>query len=265
MLAPGPWLDIRRARLASATGDPVRALALAHKAVDAAPSADPGEAGFYDYALGEYARLAGDAGAARTGYQAALAVRPTDVAALVGLARIDAFDGRTADAIAGLRSAAAIAPQPETLAILGDLLATTGDAAGARASFKTVRFIEQLGSIQGAVYDRQLLRFELDHDGATAEVLAAAQKSLASRPDSTGHDVVAWAFYRLGRYDAAAAEIRAARAYGADDARLRFHDGAIALARGDRTRGRSLLEGSLANGPALDPIERAEASRLARI
>lgn len=263
-LAPGPWLDIRRARLASATGDPERALALARKAVDAAPSGDPGEVGFYDYALGEYARLAGDADAARSGFEAALALRPTDVAALVGLARIDAFDGRTADAIAGLHAAVAIAPQPEAVAMLGDLLVATGDAAGAKRSFKTVRFIEQLGSVQGTVYDRQLLRFELDHDGGTADLLAAAQASLAARPDSTGHDLVAWALYRLGRYDEAAAEILAARAYGADDARLRFHDGAIALARGDRTAGRSLLESALASGPALDPLERAEAGRLAR-
>ena len=32
----------------------------------------------------------------------------------------------------------------------------------------------------------------------------------------------------MGRLDEAAAEIKAARAYGSDDARLRFHDGAIA-------------------------------------
>lgn len=161
-------------------------------------------------------------------------------------------------------AAVAIAPQPEAVAMLGDLLVATGDAAGAKRSFKTVRFIEQLGSVQGTVYDRQLLRFELDHDGGTADLLAAAQASLAARPDSTGHDLVAWALYRLGRYDEAAAEILAARAYGADDARLRFHDGAIALARGDRTAGRSLLESALASGPALDPLERAEAGRLAR-
>ena len=82
--------------------------------------------------------------------------------------------------------------------------------------------IERLGAIQGAVYDRQLLRFELDHGGATTDVLAAAQASATARPDSTGHDTVAWALYRLGRFDEAAAEIGQARSYGADDARLRY-------------------------------------------
>jgi tetratricopeptide (TPR) repeat protein len=261
-LAPGPWLDVRLARLASATGEPDRALVLARKALDAAPSADPGEAGFYAYALGEYARLTGDAATARTGFESALAARPSDVAALIGLARVNAYEGRTADAIAGLRAAAAIVPQPETLALLGDLLTASSNAAGAEGAYKTIRFIEDLGSVQGAVYDRQLLRFELDHGGATSTTLAAAKASLAARPDSAGHDLMAWALYRLGRVEDATAEIRAARAYGADDARLRFHDGAIALARGARDAGVALVRNALASGPALDEIERSEAARL---
>jgi tetratricopeptide (TPR) repeat protein len=262
-IAPGPWLDVRRARLASATGDSDRALALARKALALAPSVDPGEVAFYAYALGEYGRLAGDADAARAGFEAALGERPTDVGALIGLARIEAFEGRTAEAIAGLRSAVDAVPQPESLALLGDLLGASGDPGGARAAFETVRFIGELGSIQGAVYDRQLIRFELDHGGASAATLAAARASLADRPDSAGHDLVAWALYRLGRFDEAAAEIEAARAYGASDARLRFHDGAIAFARSDRAGGIALLEDALADGPALDPVERAEALRLA--
>jgi len=263
-LAPGPWLDVRLARLASTTGDSDRALSLARKAFYSAPSLDPEEVAFYAYAVGEYGRLAGDVDAARAGFETALAERPTDVAALLGLARIDAFDERAAEAIAGLRDAAEVVPQPETLALLGDLLEATGDPRAAEAAFETVRFIGELGSIQSAVYDRPLIRFELDHRGASAETLAAARASLAARSDAAGHDLVAWALYRLGRFDEAAAEIIEARALGADDARLRLHDGAIALARGDRGGGIALLQGALADGPALDPVERAEAIRLAR-
>jgi Flp pilus assembly protein TadD len=261
-IAPGPWLDVRLARLASTTGDADRALSLARKAFAIAPSIDPGEVAFYAYALGDYARLAGDADAARAGFETALSDRATDVAALVGLARVDAFAGRTAEAIAGLRAASDVVPQPEILALLGDLQMTMGDTAAAETAFETVRFIRELGSIQGAVYDRQLIRFELDHGGATAATLALARASLAVRPDSGGHDLLAWALYRLGRFDDAAAEIVAARETGADDSRLRFHDGAIALARGDRNKGIALLEAALADGPALDPAERAETERL---
>jgi len=261
-LTQGPALDVRAARLAFVTGDGAAALRFAREALASAAVAESDDLGFFDYAVGEYGRLTGDAAAARVGYEEALALRETDLAAIVGLARLDAFDGHTEDAIARLRKAAAIAPQPETVALLGDLLAASGDAAGAKAQYATVRFIEQLGEIQSTVFDRVLLRFELDHGGASDAVLAKARASLAARPDATGHDAVAWALYRLGRFDEAAAEITAAASDGAADARLTFHTGAIALARGDAEAGRAALARALALGPALDTMERTEAERL---
>jgi tetratricopeptide (TPR) repeat protein len=264
--ANGAEVDVRLARLAFVTGGMSQSLALARSAsADAAAKARNGETpdlGFYDYAVGEYARLTGDETSARAGYVAALGVRAGDIGALVGLARIDAYDGHTAAAIAGLEKAAAIAPQPETLGLLSDLLAASGDVAGANKQFATVRFIEQLGEIQSTVFDRVLLRFDLDHGGASEAVLAKARTSLAGRPDTSGHDTLAWALYRLGRFDDASTEMKAAAADGAADARLTFHAGAIALADGDMVGGRTALQKALALGPALDPIERAEAQRL---
>jgi Flp pilus assembly protein TadD len=264
--ASGPVVDIRLARLAFVTGGIDRALELARSArASAQAQAAAGETtdlGFYDYAAGEYARLAGDAASARAGYQAALAVRDTDLGALVGLARVDAYEGRTAEAIAGLRKAAAIAPQPETVALLGDLLAASGHSAEATRHYQTVRFIEQLGEIQSTVFDRVLLRFELDHGGASDALVAKARASVTARPDSSGHDTLAWALYRLGRFGDASTEIRAAAADGAADARLEYHAGAIALARGELVAGRAALERALALGPALDPSERAVAQGL---
>jgi tetratricopeptide (TPR) repeat protein len=259
--AGGPALEIRQARLESVTGDTGAALASARRARSAAAEDDAEDLGFFDYAVGEYARLDGDALAALAAYRQALDVRDTDVAALVGLARIDAFDGRVDDAIRGLRRAITIAPQPEALALLGDLEASVGDPAAGKA-FDTVRFIEKLGDIQSTTYDRQLLRFELDHGGASDAVLGRARASVADRPDWTGYDVLAWALYRTGRLDEAGAAIASARELGADDARLRYHDGAIKLAAGDHAAGTALLRSALDLGPALDPIERREAERL---
>src|SRR3954451_631391 len=259
----GPAIDVRAARLAYLTGDADGALRLARRALAAVSAGDENsDVGFYAYAVGEYSRLTGDAAAARAAYARALAVRDTDLGAIVGLARIDAFEGHQAAAIAGLRRAAEIAPQPETLALLGDLLAASRDADGAAKQFATVRFVEQLGEIQSTVFDRVLLRFDVDHAGASDAVLAKARASVADRPDTTGHDAVAWTLYRLGRFDDAAAEIALAAANGAADARLMFHTGAIDLARGDVAAGRAALERALALGPALDPNERAEAARL---
>ena len=259
----GPAILIREARLASVTGDATRAVRLATEARKAAIDGEVQDLGIYDYAVGEYARLAGDASTARAGYVAALDIRPTDVGALIGLARIDAFEGSTADAIDALRRATAIAPQPEALALLGDVARSTAttDAAAAQA-FGTIRFIDKLGDIQATTYDRQMLRFEVDHCGANDALLARVNASVDARPDAAGHDLLAWTLYRLGRSTEAADEIAAARWLGADDARLRFHDGAIRLAQGDVLGGRALLTSAADLGPALDPSERQEVTKL---
>jgi hypothetical protein len=260
--APRPAVDVRLARLAYVTGDPARALTLALSARDAQAEDPDADLGFYEFAVGEYARFSGDAALARSAYGAALDIRPTDFGALIGLAKVDASDGHVEAAIAGLEKAAASVPQPETLALLGDLASLRGDAAAADAQFATVRAIRRLSQLDATVYDRQLLLFELDHGGATAEVLAATQAGLAARADPGGHDLVAWAAYRLGQGDLARREIALALGSGIVDARILEHAGAIALAGGDRSRGEALLQRALDLGPALDPLATAEARAL---
>ena len=269
----GPAVDVRLARLAAVGGDLGGALRLAGKARDAVV-VDGGDAGFYEYAFAEYARLAGDGTIARTAYEAALAARVSDLGALLGLARVQAFEGDIDAAITTLDSATAIAPTPEAEALLGDLLAaraavTTPSAAArdadrvaAETAFGTVRLTRTLSALAGSVYDRQLILFDLDHGAASRTVLEAARAALLARPDAAGHDTLAWALHRLGLEDEAWTESLAARATGAADARTTFHAGAIAAARGDREAARRLLARALALGPALDPVERAEAETL---
>lgn len=268
-LASGAAIDARVARFAYLTGDPARGLRLSMLARDEGTTADaladdPSSGVFYHYQLAEMARLTGDAALAEREYEAALALRPTDLGSLVGLAKVEAFEGRTADAIASLRRATAIAPQPEAVGLLGDELRASGDAAAADRQYALVRQIRRLSELAGSVYDRQILLFELDHAGASDDVLARARASLATRHDAYGHDVVAWALYRLGRFDEAATEAAAAQASGVVDARILFHAGAIAIAGGDAGGGTALVRRALALGPALDPDERTEAEALVR-
>ncbi len=260
----GPAVLVRQARLASARGDLTGALRLAVAARDAALSGDV-EASFYQYAVGEYARAAGDAWTASAGFAAALAVRPNDLAALLGSARMAAWMGDLDAAIATLERATAIAPTPEAEALLGDLLtlrAEPGDDRAAAAAYGTVRLTRQLSELAGSVFDRQLLGFELDHGGDAAQVAAAALAALADRDDAPGHDLLAWALYRAGDIPAAKAESDLARSAGAADARTLWHAGAIAAALGDTAQARSLIASALALGPALDPAPRAEAAAL---
>jgi tetratricopeptide (TPR) repeat protein len=261
-LTPGPALDVRIARLAYVSGDPERALEIARRARDGAVESGVVDPAFFEYQLGEFARLAGDAATARSAFEATLGIRPAHLAALVGLARIDAATGHRAAAIGHLERAVAIAPQPEALALLGDLLAAEGQEAAAKTQFDTVRLSAELGDLAGAVYDRQLIGFELDHGGASEATLTAARASASARPDAAGHDLVAWALYRLGRHDEARAESDIALGTGIVDARIMFHAGAIALAQGHGARGEALLAQAIDLGPALDPGDRAEAERL---
>ena len=151
---------------------------------------------------------------------------------------------------------------PRRVGLLGDLLAATGDATGAAKQFATVRFIEKLGEIQSTVYDRVILRFELDHGGASDALLAQAQASLAARPDYTGYDTVAWALYRLGRYDEAAAQMTSAMAERRGRRPAALPQGRHRARPGQRGRRPRRLQRALALGPALDPNERAEAQHL---
>ena len=261
-VAPGPALDVRMARLAWLTGDPAKAVLLAGKARDVAMSDAGSDPSFYEAQLGEFARITGRADQARASFEAALAIRPTDQLALLGLARLDAFDGRDAPAIARLRTAAAIAPRPETLALLTDLLVRTGDAKAGADTAATVRAIEALGGTSASLFDRQILGFELDHGGVTRPVLDRAMTAATVRPDAAGLDVVAWAAYRLGDLATAADFSARARESGSVDARILYHAGAIAIAGGDMTGGRTLVQRALDLGPALDPLDRDEATEL---
>lgn len=260
-MAPSPAVDVRRARLAEVTGDLAGAVALASAARDAV-IAEGSDAGFYEYALAEYQRNAGLASAAGMGYAAAVQLRASDLGALLGLARIQAFDGDLDGAIVTLGSAVAIAPTPEAEALLGDLLMSrnaSGDAAAARAAYGAVRLTRTLSALAGSVYDRTLIRFELDHGGTTTAIVDQARSALLDRTDFGAHDLLAWALYRTGASDEAWTEIAAAMSSGAADARTLFHAGAIAATLGDASAASGLLQRAVDLGPALDPIERTEA------
>jgi tetratricopeptide (TPR) repeat protein len=258
----GAALDARLARLAWLRGDGVAAIGLAHAARDAAVRDGSSDPSFYEAQLGEMARLTGDVAAARASFDAALELRPGNQLALLGRARLEAFAGDDAAAIATLREAAAVAPRPETLALLSDLLARAGERKEARELAETIEVVDQLGGTSAKLFDRQVLAFLVDHDRASAGILVRVRASAETRPDAAGIDLVAWAAFRLGDLDGAAKAAERALATGTIDARILYHAGAIAIARGDVTTGRGLIARALELGPALDPADRSAAEAL---
>ena len=266
IVADGSAAQVRAARLAFVEGDPAAAVAGDRTAVASATNDEglEGDAlGFYHVTLGETLIAAGDPAGARAAYEAALAVRPDLPAALVGLAKLDAFDGDLSAAIAELDTAIAAIPLPDTLARRADLLTLRGepgDARKAQADMATVEAIAQLAGEAGSVYDRGLSLYLSDHGLEPERAVRLARDELAIRPDVYGYDTLAWALLNAGDAAGADAPMQSALAAGTKDARLWYHAGLIALANGRPDEAATDLRSALALGPALDPMSRARAT-----
>jgi tetratricopeptide (TPR) repeat protein len=261
--APGPATLSRLAFLADADGDPEGAVNLMREATEAAERA--GESAenraWYECQIGHLLLKSGDPGEAREHFGRADELLPGYYLARAGEARALAADGDVEGAIAAYEQLVAAVPQPEYLAALGDLYLVQGDVEAAAAQFETVEFIAELG--QGA-YDRQFTRFLLDHDLRLDEALGLAERDVEQRQDVYAYDTLAWALYKNGRYDEAAAAAATALGRGTRDAGLFYHAGMIQLALGDTERAKELLGVALEINPAFDPIQAGIVERVLR-
>ena len=266
-VADGSAARLRQGRLAFVAGDPLAAIAETRAATVAA--ADEGLEGdalaFPLVTLGELLRATGDESGARSAYEAALEARPGHAAALVGVARLDAFAGDLDGAITHLDEALAAVPNPDWLALRAELLTRrggAGDAGAAEADRATIEAIASLAGDAAGVYDRGQALYLADTGIDPDRAVRLAEAELAVRPDVYGHDTLAWALFAAGRADEARAPMARALAAGTQDARLWAHAGLIAAANGDDEAARTFLTDALALGPALDPTvrERAEAA-----
>ena len=263
-LAPGPAVGARLARIAFLRGDPAGAIVAAERAFAAAEAEglDGPQLSWYGSFAGLLSQLGGDPVAAAAWYERALDAWPASHVALAGSARAAASLGDVDAAIGAYREAIAIAPLPESLAALGDLLALRGDTAGAADQYATVRAIAKLQAAEASwrVFDRHVALFELDHGGDAVAALALAEGDLMERRDIYAYDAWAWALLANGRAAEADAAMAQALALGTRDARLLYHAGEIALAVGDADRARELLEAALGIEGALEPLAAARAA-----
>jgi tetratricopeptide (TPR) repeat protein len=262
-LAPGAALTARLARVTYLRGDPAAAVAGAESARAAAVA--EGTSGpslsWYAYLAGTLNLSAGNPEQAATWFDTALADWPESYLALAGRARAAAALGKTDEAIAGYRAAIAVAPQPDAVTALGDLLALRGDQAGANEQYATVEAIARLQSSGGGlVYNRQLVLFDVNHARDAAGALALAEQELQQRKDAYGYDAYAWALLANGRAAEADAAIQQALALGTKDAMLLYHAGEIRRSLGDTAGARDLLTQALAIRGALDPLAASTAT-----
>lgn len=255
-LAPSAPVYSRLARLAFLEGRTDDAVSLVERALEATSGEPASETtAFYAFQLGELHRARGHVTRAADAYQRALDDLPTYVPAAAGLALVHEAQGRRGEAIALLEAATARLPQPDLVAALGDLYALAGDSAAAERQYELAERIAELAESTGSVYDRQQVLFAADHDRGLAAAVARARAELAVRDDIYAHDALAWALFKAGRLDEAAAEAEAALSLGTRDPRLAYHAGLIAAAQGRNDDARRLLTAALEGAAYLPPLQ----------
>jgi tetratricopeptide (TPR) repeat protein len=90
------------------------------------------------------------------------------------------------------------------------------------------------------------------------EALALAEKEMANRQDVFTLDALAWSLAAAGRTAEADGVMTRALAEGTNDARLFYHAGIIASARGQSARARRWLDKAAASAQMLLPSERED-------
>ncbi|MBI4626018.1 MAG: tetratricopeptide repeat protein [Verrucomicrobia bacterium] len=158
--------------------------------------------------------------------------------------------GKNATAASVLARAADLNPFPEYQWWLADTLRLAGRTGEATR-------IESELRARGAQADpRTLALFLATRGDAATDAVRLARDELANRGDVFTHDALAWALAASGDAAAADAEMRAALAERTQDARLFWHAGEIALARGATMEADEFFRKARPLAATLTPSER---------
>jgi len=228
----------------------------------------PENAGWTHWQLGNLYFNRGQLAQAEQEYNTALAAYPGYLHALAGLAQVRAAQGRPADAVALYKQAIAVVPLPQYVSALGDLYASTGDAANAKTQYDQVEYIYQLFAVNGVETGIEKAAFLADQDRDAAQAVALAQAAAGWRHDIHTEDTLAWALYRAGKYTEALAAEQQALRLNTQNALFYFHLSMIDDKLGDVAQSRSNVQKALAINPYFSvkygPQARALLSKLSQ-
>ena len=222
LLAPGVASFTRIANARELIGHPAAAAEADRLAIESGSSV-PENLAWAKVQLGNVYFNTGRLGAAAGAYRRALRSLPGYVHAEVGLARVEASEGRYRVAARRLRRVVDELPIPAYVILLGDTLRASGDLRAARREYALVGAIERLFAANGVRTELQTALFELDHDQNVADALRRARIAYASAPSIYAADAVAWGLFRAGRCDEARSYSARALRLGTRDALLIFH------------------------------------------
>jgi tetratricopeptide (TPR) repeat protein len=258
-----PPVLARLAAFEELKGNPQQALDLMRRAAGGAlQSGGTRESvAWYVLRVGDLYFNLGDYKQAGRYYEAALRVFDNYHLALAGLGKVSAAQGKYEKAITYYQQAIAIIPQPDYLAVLGDLYSITNQPKQAQIQYKTVEYIGKLAQINKQIYNRQLANFYSDHDLHLKEALQLALTELETRKDVYGYDAAAWAEYKNGNFAEAQTMMQQAMVLSTRDARLYYHAGMIAFKLGDASNAQDYLKRALTISPHFSILGAEEARK----
>ena len=201
--------------------------------------------------LADFYLRAGRLDAASNAAEAAATRVPDYPPALLARGRGLLAQEKISEAVTQLQRAAALNPLPDYQWWLADALRAANRADEAAK-------IEAMLKTRGAASDPRTTALFLATRGVEpATAVRLAREELENRGDVFSHDALAWALVASGEVAAADGEMRAALAEHTADARLFFHAGEIALARGARAEAEKFFAQARPLAAALTPAERA--------
>lgn len=243
---------VRAAQVRWIRGDHTNAKNLLRLAISAGSARDP------EALTWAYARLAlvelqsGDTAAADEACARGLQIDPQAANLLLVEARIRAARAEHRNALASAQRAAQSCPLPEHRWLVADLAREAGEVALHDATDAALRRT-------GAIDDpRHYALYLLSRSRELPLALELAERELQSRQDVFTHDLHAWALFLSGRLEQAHTAITAAQALETDDARIHYHAGAIAAARGDRATAQARFAAAERQSALLWPSERRD-------
>jgi|HubBroStandDraft_6_1064221.scaffolds.fasta_scaffold49220_3 tetratricopeptide (TPR) repeat protein len=243
--------DSRKAYLSFLHGDSSEGLRLMNNAITAGLQTNvPREnlAWLY-FESGERYFQVGDLTNAELSYRSGIAADLNHNRSLAGLAKVRAAQGRFEESVQLYQRSVAIIPFPPYLAELGDVYKKMGRLAEAQQQYDLVEYIAHLSALNQVLANRELALFYADHEIKLAEAVEFARKELEVRHDIYTWDALAWALYKDGQIQEAAAAMKKALSLKTNDPLLLFHAGMIDHSLGQDSDSERLLSLALKLNP----------------
>jgi len=233
-------------------GDAKGAIAIMRQAIEAGSPA-PENTAWCLVDLGNLYFKTGRLEQAADTFSEALRTFPGYHPAHAGLGRVQAAQGKLAEAIENFKRAQAVVPMPEYAAALAELYERTGKKANARQQLELLDVVDRVVKANNEKTNRNLALVYADQGRKLDRALELAQAELDVRGDVYTYDALAWALFKNGRYAEAEQAAGKALRFGTPDPAFYFHAGMIASALRKQQEAAKSLDRALALNPHFDP------------